>query len=140
MRPTLCVLMLVAAPALADESFAVQTVMRKARLDRASAEKVQVIVESFRPKMDVLRRQDHELVRSLRAQLSVNKADERAMARLSDQLLGNRAKLRELRSDRLTAIKKALPTPAFARLLLAMPRIDRAVYRHAIEQQRGSDS
>jgi hypothetical protein len=139
MRALLCVAALtIAAPAFAD-NFAVQTLVSQARLDNESAEKVQSIVEKFRPKIDSIRHEDRELLRSIRVQLASTRND-KAVAQLSDQLIKNRGKLRSLRADRLSSIKKALPPTVFARLLLAMPKIDRALYKHSIEMQRGSDS
>ena len=139
MRAILCALALtVAAPAFAaDHDFAVATLVGKAHLDQASADKVQAIVEKFRDKIDPIRHQDRELVRALRVQLAGTPND-KAVAKLADQLVKNRAKLRDLRADRLHAIEKALPPPVFARLLLAMPRIDRALQKHAIELKSDS--
>jgi hypothetical protein len=133
-------LLLALAPAArADGNFAVETMTKKARLDHATAEKVQAIVEQYRGKIDPIRHEDRELVRSLRGQLA-GKTDDKTLVKLSKQLIHNRAKLQELRSERLSTLEKALPAPAFARLLLAMPSIDRAVFRHSVQQQRGSDS
>lgn len=145
MRALVCALLLslllslsLAAPAFADSpSFAVSTMVDKARLDPASATKVQAIVEKYRDKIDQLRHQDRELVRSIRVQLASTPND-KAVARLTDQLVKNRNKLRDLRADRLSSIKKALPPSLFARLLLAMPKIDRALELRA--RERNSDS
>src|SRR5579859_414060 len=105
------VLLLALAPvARADESFAVQTMAKKARLDRVTADKVQSIVEQYRTKIDPIRHEDRDLMRTLRGQLA-GKSDDKTLARLSDQLIHNRAKLQELRSERLTTLKKALPAP-----------------------------
>jgi hypothetical protein len=141
MRAILCAIALtIAAPAFADDSFAVSTMIEKARLDQATALKVQSIVDKYRDKIDPLRHQDRELLRSIRVQLAAAPANDKAVARLSDQLLKNRAKLRDLRADRLSSIKKALPPALFARLLLALPRIDRALQKHAVELRASSDS
>jgi len=134
------ILLLALAPAArADESFAVQTMARKARLDRVTADKVQSIVEQYRGKIDHIRPEDRELIKSLRGQLA-GKSDDKTLVKLAKQLIHNRARLQELRNERLSTLEKALPPPAFARLLLAMPSIDRAVFRHSVQQQRGSDS
>jgi hypothetical protein len=141
MRAILCALAVtVAVPAFADDSFAVRTMVEKARLDQDSATKVQFIVDQYREKIDPLRHQDRELLRSIRVQLAATPTNDKAVARLADQLLKNRARLRELRADRLGRIKKALAPSVFARLLLAMPRIDRAVEKHAIEVRQNPDS
>jgi hypothetical protein len=139
MRAIFCALaLIVAAPAFADDSFAVSTMVAQARLDQPSAVKVQSIVDKYREKIDPLRHQDRELLRSIRVQLATAPANDKAVAHLSEQLLKNRAKLRELRADRLSSIKKALPPTVFARLLLALPRIDRALQKHAIEMRSDS--
>jgi Spy/CpxP family protein refolding chaperone len=142
MRAIICAVALtvVAPAAFADDSFAVSTMIQKGKLDQDSATRVQVIVDKYREKIDSLRHQDRELMRSMRVQLAATPANDKAVAHLSDQLLKNRAKLRDLRADRLSSIKKALQPAVFARLLLAMPQIDRALQKHAIELHSNPDS
>jgi hypothetical protein len=153
MRVLICALALAVTPAFApsaaaqevtsqNRSFAVETLMQKARLDQPTADKVQAIVDKYRDKIDGLRHQDRELVRALRVHLATTTADrksDKALAKIADELLSNRKKLRDLRADRLRAIEKALPPPAFARLLVAMPRIDRALWKHSLDRQQSSD-
>lgn len=117
------------APAFAQSSLhevGVRALETKAALDSTSAEKVQVVVDRYKPKMDPLRQDDVQILSKLRG--SVDDAQAKS---LTSRLTRNRRKLQALKDDRLHDIEKLLTPSQFARLLSSMSRVDRAVHREA---------
>jgi Spy/CpxP family protein refolding chaperone len=117
------------APAFAQSSLhavGVHALETKAALDAASAEKVQAVVDRYKPKMDPLRQEDLRILHEIRGTVDDGQAKS-----LTAKLSKNRKKLASLKADRLNDIEKLLTPSQFARLLASMSRVDRAVHREA---------
>lgn len=116
------------APVFAEtlHDVGVRVLQQKAALDAASADKVQAVVDRYKPKLDPLRHEDLQIMRRLRGA-----TDDREAKKLTDKLLKNRQRLQSLKVDRLHDIGKLLTPTQLARLITSMPTIDRAVHREA---------
>lgn len=100
----------------------VRALEAKAALDAGSAEKVQAVVDRYKPKMDPLRKEDQRILKQLRGTV-----DDAQAKSLTSKLEKNRKKLRSLRADRLRDIEKLLTPAQFGRLVASMSRVDRAI-------------
>jgi hypothetical protein len=123
------------APAFAESKLhdvGVRALESKAALDAMSAERVQSVVDRYKPKMDPLRQEDLRILKQLRG--GVDDAQAKA---LTAKLTRNRKRVASLKADRLHDIEKLLTPAQFGRLLASMPRIDRTVHREAKKLRNG---
>ena len=109
----------------------VATMANELKLDDATAERAQAIVDRYNARMTPLRRSDGELVVALRTQLRLSAPEAARMKSLSGELVRNRARLQALRDDRLRELQKLLTPEQFSRLLLRWPSLTRQFRREA---------
>ncbi len=118
------------ARADANHDAAVQAIEQKAQLDGPSAERAQKIMERYRGPIGDLRRANRENIHELRALLRGERPDEKRVQKLEQQVFAARAKLTQLKAERMRELEKVLTPAELGRLLVAWTRVNRAI-RHA---------
>ncbi len=109
-------------------------------LDEAQAARVFPILESFDDKFLAHMREGRRLRRALRQELASEAPDDRAIARLTDDLLAHQRAVWELNEARFRAVRKVLTPAQAAVALVLLPEIDRFIRGEigkAFKQRRG---
>jgi hypothetical protein len=139
MRTTIMALLLLATPALAQPEAAraqlrervriatVQRLVQRLRLDPPTAARMSQIAKTIDDQIAAVQNDGAKVHRELRQLLDSGHADDASINRLTDHILGNRARIHQLEDNRTAEIRKILRPIDYGRLVLVWPQVNRQI-------------
>jgi hypothetical protein len=111
------------------------------KLDEATSGRVFSILAAYDEREAALAAERRAIVDSLRAEVDALRPDEARITRTLDQLIANRSRRHALSDERIKELRKLLSAIQQAKLLLLLPRLERALARSirdgAADHKRG---
>lgn len=110
-------------------------------LSTTQAPKFFAVVNQFEKKLRKVRQANRKIMRQLHTMVSSNNYKAKKINQLAAQLMKNQIKVKQIELKRFGAIKKVITAKQLAKLLIAMPRIERRIrrlIRRAQRRHRGS--
>lgn len=102
-------------------------------LDNATSRKLEDLLGRFDEQEREQGRERFQVIRALRQELAAAKVDRASVDALVERLVANRARRNAIEQERTAAIRKLLPPPDAARLLLLLPRFEED-FRHRMHE------
>ena len=110
--------------------------------DAATAARLQDVVGLYDEQMIAVRKDAQATRRDLTQLLKINPNNVQQLTRLTDQLLGQRARLQQIENDRTAAMRKLLTPEQYARIILAWRKVNREIQEQiykAVFKSRGDN-
>jgi Spy/CpxP family protein refolding chaperone len=116
---------------------------RTLQLDAAAQARLNGVIDRYDAQIAAAQGDNAAAYRELQQLVASGRADDAALNRLADRMLGNRERAQKLELERDREVRRALAPQQYGRLLLAWPTVNRKVKREifrAIAGQEGDEN
>ena len=117
----------------------VQRLSQQLALDAPTAARFDQVTKAIDDQIAGVQADNRRAHHELKLLLDSGRADEASVARLSDRILANRAKVRQLEDSRLIETRKVLKPVDFARLLVVFPQINKQIHEQIMRAAKAGE-